>query len=375
MKFTKFETRKKTAMKNTQFRTFESLESRRLLTIYQAGDANRDFYFDEADIIEVFKSGKFETDRDASWAEGDWDGMFSPEGLRSMFANGSYNPFQTPEGNGRFDSDDLEYALESGRYRAGTYLVYVSSLPSHSRSNLLPTTDDADVQITYDGSNGDVSIEGSDTIFSTIHLHSDLGIFTGVDGSDDLGGFEVNGSSGSRSDFLLLDPTGTSSRSYQSLAMPGLTLDVLLEDLTVDGSRLAGGGLGRVSISCVNCEEEASLLGDFNNDMQLTIEDIDALSMAIFNGTHSEEFDLNNDDRVDLLDLGILVEDILNTNFGDANLDGKVDTTDLLIVFIAAEYEDGIDLNSTWATGDWNADREFDSVDLVIALLTNEFGG
>lgn len=52
---------------------------------------------------------------------------------------------------------------------------------------------------------------------------------------------------------------------------------------------------------------------------------------------------------------------------GDANLDGSFDTADLLQIFQAGEYEDGVAQNSTWSTGDWNADREFDSSDLVVA--------
>ena len=37
-------------------------------------------------------------------------------------------------------------------------------------------------------------------------------------------------------------------------------------------------------------------------------------------------------------------------------------------VLEAGEYEDRIALDSTWATGNWNADLEFTSADLVVAL-------
>ncbi len=53
---------------------------------------------------------------------------------------------------------------------------------------------------------------------------------------------------------------------------------------------------------------------------------------------------------------------------GDANLDGAFDSGDLVAIFEAGEYEDGIAQNSTWATGDWNGDREFDTGDLVAAF-------
>lgn len=55
---------------------------------------------------------------------------------------------------------------------------------------------------------------------------------------------------------------------------------------------------------------------------------------------------------------------------GDANRDGLFDSADMIAVFQAGQYEDGVALNSTWTTGDWNADAEFDSGDLVVALQT-----
>ena len=53
---------------------------------------------------------------------------------------------------------------------------------------------------------------------------------------------------------------------------------------------------------------------------------------------------------------------------GDANGDGLFDSSDLVTVFQAGEYEDGIPNNSTYEEGDWNGDGEFDSGDLVLAF-------
>lgn len=53
------------------------------------------------------------------------------------------------------------------------------------------------------------------------------------------------------------------------------------------------------------------------------------------------------------------------TSYGDANLDGVFDSSDLVTVFAAGQYEDGLPSNSGWASGDWNGDQEFDSSDLV----------
>ncbi|MCA9197495.1 MAG: hypothetical protein KDA87_08155, partial [Planctomycetales bacterium] len=66
--------------------------------------------------------------------------------------------------------------------------------------------------------------------------------------------------------------------------------------------------------------------------------------------------------------LEYLVRLKIRSTFGDANLDNRFNSSDLVQVFEAGEYEDGIAGNSTWQTGDWNGDGEFDSSDLVFAL-------
>jgi hypothetical protein len=58
---------------------------------------------------------------------------------------------------------------------------------------------------------------------------------------------------------------------------------------------------------------------------------------------------------------------------GDANRDGVFNSSDLVQVFQAGEYEDGIQKNSTWEEGDWNGDSEFDTSDLVLAFQTGRY--
>jgi ELWxxDGT repeat protein len=53
------------------------------------------------------------------------------------------------------------------------------------------------------------------------------------------------------------------------------------------------------------------------------------------------------------------------TRPGDSNNDGKFNSSDLVKVFVANEYEDVIVGNSTFEEGDWNGDGDFDSSDLV----------
>ena len=71
--------------------------------------------------------------------------------------------------------------------------------------------------------------------------------------------------------------------------------------------------------------------------------------------------------------LDYLIEEILETTYGDANLDSVFDSSDLVAVFIAAEYEDEIDGNSSWREGDWNGDGEFDTSDFVFAFQSGGF--
>jgi hypothetical protein len=53
---------------------------------------------------------------------------------------------------------------------------------------------------------------------------------------------------------------------------------------------------------------------------------------------------------------------------GDADADGLFNSTDLVQVFQAGEFEDGVAGNSTWSDGDWTGDKEFTSSDLVAAF-------
>ncbi|MCA9211862.1 MAG: lamin tail domain-containing protein [Planctomycetales bacterium] len=119
-------------------------------------------------------------------------------------------------------------------------------------------------------------------------------------------------------------------------------------------SAAIGGTPGRGSVS-----------GDFDEDGQLTSSDIDLFCQS--------DIDLNGDGQRSHADLEVLIEAIFQTSFGDANLDGKFDSSDFVVVFQAAQYEDGIAGNSTWSTGDWNCDGEFDTNDFVVAFQAGAF--
>ena len=70
--------------------------------------------------------------------------------------------------------------------------------------------------------------------------------------------------------------------------------------------------------------------------------------------------DLNQDRYVDQDDVDYLVKTMLATEYGDANLDGKVDLNDLSI--LAGSWDSG----GVWANGDFNGDGVVDLNDLSI---------
>ena len=108
--------------------------------------------------------------------------------------------------------------------------------------------------------------------------------------------------------------------------------------------------------------------GDLNGDLAITDMDIDLLCDGIRTQQPVEGGDLNLDGILNELDVNVLVKDILKTTVGDANLDRIFNSSDLVAVFIAGQYEDAVVGNSGWATGDWNCDAEFNSSDLVVAF-------
>ena len=108
------------------------------------------------------------------------------------------------------------------------------------------------------------------------------------------------------------------------------------------------------------------VVGDFTLDDAVTADDIDRLRDLVRDNDLAG--DLNNDQQLDESDVDVLVTDILGSVYGDSNLSGTFDSSDLVAVFRAAQYEDDVVGNSTWATGDWDGNGEFDSSDLVFVF-------
>ena len=78
----------------------------------------------------------------------------------------------------------------------------------------------------------------------------------------------------------------------------------------------------------------------------------------------------DDDDATDTDTATIIVTELDVPKPGDANRDGVFNSSDLIQVLQAGEYEDGVSNNSDWEEGDWNGDGDFTSFDLVIAFQT-----
>ena len=105
--------------------------------------------------------------------------------------------------------------------------------------------------------------------------------------------------------------------------------------------------------------------GDFDGDGLVGTADIDALFAAVNAESHDPAFDLTSDGMVDRSDLDELILNILDTQYGDANLDGRVDADEGMQVLTNLGGGSGFG----WADGDFDGDgRVTASGDLAVLL-------
>ncbi|MCA9167289.1 MAG: lamin tail domain-containing protein, partial [Planctomycetales bacterium] len=108
--------------------------------------------------------------------------------------------------------------------------------------------------------------------------------------------------------------------------------------------------------------------GDFNGDNSVDTTDINLLFQQMQSGQFEAAYDLDADGLVGARDRDLLITSIIGTTFGDVNLDGQFDSTDLIQMTQAGQYEDGVAANSAWESGDLDGDGDFTSRDLVLAF-------
>ena len=129
----------------------------------------------------------------------------------------------------------------------------------------------------------------------------------------------------------------------------------------------------RWGLYIVDASKTLPVAGDFNGNGDLDVADLDSLTEIVKALSHDGGFDLTNDGLVNNDDRDRWIFDLFETTYGDSNLDGVFNSSDLIVVFQPAEYEDGIPDNSNWTTGDWSGDGDFDSTDIILAFQTGGY--
>jgi hypothetical protein len=208
----------------------------------------------------------------------------------------------------------------------------------------------------------------------------------GLDDSDIIRGGDTGQLNNSYDRVQLLRPGGTEADPDAS--EPLSVDEVVYDDLApwpqfADGTgaslqRVSGNGFGNLAASWYagaptpGAPSFGGPRGDFNGDAVVNQVDIDLLFTQIRAAQPDPAYDLTGDGVVDQDDRDEMVVEVLRTTFGDSNLDGIFNSSDLVQVFAIGKYEDNSPLNAGWADGDWNGDGDFGTGDLVLAF---QFGG
>ena len=107
------------------------------------------------------------------------------------------------------------------------------------------------------------------------------------------------------------------------------------------------------------------LPGDFNGNGLHDADDINRLFAKL--GSNNLVFDLDDNGDVDQADVDYLVQTILDTHYGDTDLDGDVDTSDLTRAIINFNSAGGS--GKFWADGETDGDGDVDTQDLTRAII------
>lgn len=126
-----------------------------------------------------------------------------------------------------------------------------------------------------------------------------------------------------------------------------------------------------MNFGAINFEGVPKVAGDYNNNGERDVNDIDLLQAAARTDDLRMKFDLDGNGYAGYQDVAYWVETLSNTYFGDFNFDGEFNSSDFVAVFKAAKFE--TQLPATWAEGDQNGDGLFDSNDFVTAFASSPY--
>ncbi len=203
----------------------------------QAVDPDKDFDFDQLDLVKLQIASKYLTGQPATWGEGDWNG--APGGAQG-------NP---PAGDGLFNQRDIIAAQLANIYLMGPYAALA---PGDG------VRGDGQTSIVYNPGTGEVAEDApATTQLTSINIDSASGIFTGA-AAQNLGGSFDNDSDANI--FKATFGSSFGSLSFGAVAQAGLAESFLLSDLTVVGSLAGGGALGDVDLIYVPEPSSVALL-------------------------------------------------------------------------------------------------------------------
>lgn len=151
----------------------------------------------------------------------------------------------------------------------------------------------------------------------------------------------------------------------ESRRLRGSIFDLTLQGLTIGNRAEIVGGQARINV--VPNLDPPLIPGDLNKDNRVDAADIDFMNAGLNAGLQGNILDVNENGDVDITDRDFLIRNILNSEYGDINLDGQVDLVDLSL--LTPRFGDSV---SGWANGDINGNGIINIEDL--ALLSTYFG-
>jgi hypothetical protein len=252
--------------------------------------------------------------------------------------------------------DTIVVGSHTERRGAGSAYVFIRTSGGWTRQAKLTASDEAD----NDGFGNSVSLSGDAIVVGSMRDNN-----TGGAGAGSAYVFTRSGSSWSQQEHLIASDAGANHYFGASVSISGVTVAVGSPgDVIHDGQNYDNAGSAYVFEARV---PQAPVPGDVSGDGILDDTDVNRLAAAIVDGGNPPEFDLTGDNMVDDSDLDAWLMLAGSQNLssglpylrGDANLDGKIDATDLNDVALNW-HSDAIG----WSRGDFNADGRVDATDL-----------
>ncbi len=179
-----------------------------------------------------------------------------------------------------------------------------------------------------------------------------------IDAADVVLVNETTGSTVDGANLSFAFHAATRTASWQVTGLPGGVLpagDYTATLQTASVTDLAGNPLAANGLEVLSFTRQT---GDADGDQVVNAADIDLVCSSFTSSSNNGLVDLNGDGTVDMQDVDFLVQNVLGTQSGDANLDGVVDGQDFGI-WNTHRFQSGLG----WEFGDFTCDGSVDVSD------------